>query len=217
MKRDLGTAIELIAERTYHNTKNIKQEGRQRRDEFVDLFGVEYMRNGSSGNPAKFYVSISGDEAYMERFQFKLIISPFQVNADLALTSTDLDITGSSIGNLRITPNPHNHQMVAGLTNIPVTTGNFTIKCEGIDVTPYLRAQVTEGGWRWFDGEGVYPSTDLEQSFDMMEVACDLKAEGREADANTILRQGLKPIEIASDQPFTVTMILYLKYQHMNR
>ncbi len=212
MKRDLGTAIELIAERTYHNTKNIKQEGRQRRDEFVDLFGVEYTRNGSKDSPAVFHVSVSGDEAYMERFQFKLIIEPFQINSELALTSTSLSTNGTSI-----TPNPHNHQLVAGVTNIPVTASDFTIECEGIDVTPYLKAQVTAGGWNWFDGEGVYPSTDLEQSFDMMEVACDLKAEGREADANKILQQGWKPITLRGSQPFSATMVLYLKYQHMNR
>ena len=103
------------------------------------------------------------------------------------------------------------------MASIPVTTSNFHVYCEGIDITAYLYAQCLENGWNWFSGEGVYPSSDLEQSFDLLEVACDMKAEGREAQANQILKQGWKPITLSADAPFYATMVLYLKYQHMNR
>lgn len=213
MINSMADALSVVAEKTYDNTKSIKKGNRQRRDEFVDLYGIEFTKSGSADSPAVFHVSVSGDAAYLERFQFKLVIEPFQVMADMALTSTSLSINSSD----QITPNPHNHQIVAGITNIPVTASDFTIECEGIDITPYLRAQVVEGGWDWFDGEGVYPSTDLEQSFDLLQVACDMKAEGNDENADKILRQGWKPITLRGSQPFSATMVVYLKYQHMNR
>lgn len=210
MINSLSDAISVVAEKTYDNTRSIQKSNRQRRDEFVDLYGIEFTKSGSADSPAVFHVSVSGDAAYIERFQFKLVIEPFQVG--VSISQTELQINGSSI-----TPNPHDHSLTAGVTNIPVTTGNFTIECEGIDITPYLRAQCVESEWDWFDGEGVYPSTDLEQSFDLMEVACDMEAEGNSDDARKILRQGWKPIKLSGDQPFSATMVLYLKYQHMNR
>lgn len=211
MRNDLGTALSVLSEKTSDNTKSIRRNNLQRRDEFVDLYGIEFHRNGSADSPAVFHVSVSGDAAYMERFQFKLVIEPFQVSTELALTSTSLSITDDD----NITPNPHNHQLVAGVTNIPVTASDFTIEVEGIDITPYLRAQVEEGGWNWFNGEGVYPSSNLEESFDLMEVASDIEAEG--GDGSKILRQGWKPITLRGSQPFSATLVLYLKYQHMNR
>lgn len=211
MRNDLGTALSVLSEKTSDNTKSIRRNNLQRRDEFVDLYGIEFHRNGSADSPAVFHVSVSGDAAYMERFQFKLVIEPFQVSSELALTPTSLSITDDD----NITPNPHNHQLVAGVTNIPVTASDFTIEVEGIDITPYLRAQVEEGGWDWFSGEGVYPSSNLEESFDLMEVASDIEAEG--GDGSKILRQGWKPITLRGSQPFSATLVLYLKYQHMNR
>lgn len=211
MRNDLGTALSVLSEKTADNTKSIRRNNLQRRDEFVDLYGIEFHRNGSADSPAVFHVSVSGDAAYMERFQFKLVIEPFQVSSELALTPTSLSITDDD----NITPNPHNHQLVAGVTNIPVTASDFTIEVEGIDITPYLRAQVEEGGWDWFSGEGVYPSSNLEESFDLMEVSSDIEAEG--GDGSKILRQGWKPITLRGSQPFSATLVLYLKYQHMNR
>lgn len=223
MRLDLPTAIERTAEKTYQNSKAIKQGKRQRRDEFVDLYGIEFSRNGSQNAPAIFHVSVSGDAAYMERFQFKIVIESFQSTAGAETSAVSLAqnpdyVSGSNLTLTdTITPNPHKHDIVAGMSTIPVTTSNFTIKCEGIDVTPYLLAQCNENGWNWFNGEGVYPSTELEQSFDMMEVASDLRLEGRVDDADLILRQGWKPITLEADEPFYATMVLYLKYQHMNR
>lgn len=229
--------LEKVAEKTYHNSKKISQNDRQRRDEFVDLYGIEFSRNGSSGSPAVFHVSVSGDAAYMERFQFKIEIEAFQSTAGSETTATsvkeDADYVSGDTLILKdtLTPNPHKHNIVPGMASIPVTTSNFTIECEGIDITPYLMAQCAENGWNWFDGEGVYPSKDLEQSFDMIEVSCDMEAEAKvleengqtdEAeqkyeDAAKILRQGWKPIRLSADAPFYATMVLYLKYQHMNR
>lgn len=219
--------LELVAEKTYQNSKKISQNDRQRRDEFVDLYGIEFARNSSSKsggtNEAKFRVSVSGDAAYMERFQFKIDVEGFQSTAGAETGTTSVkEVPDTVSGDTLIlkdtlTPNPHKHSIIAGTATIPVTTSNWAVECEGIPITEYLMAQCVENGWRWFDGEGVFPSTELEQSFDLLEVACDLEAEGRTEDAAKILRQGWKPISLIADQPFYATMVLYLKYQHMNR
>lgn len=215
--------VERVAEKTYQNSKKLSQNDRQRRDEFVDLYGIEFSRNGSQNAPAIFHVSVSGDAAYLERFQFKIVIEAFQSTAGAETSATSIKqtpdyVTGSNLTLTdTVTPNPHKHTIVPGMASIPVTTSNFTINCEGINITPYLMAQCVEHGWNWFNGEGVYPSEDLEQSFDLMEVACDMQAEGNTANASKILRQGWKPITLSADAPFYATMVLYLKYQHMNR
>lgn len=221
----LATArdLDLVAEKTYHNSKKLSQNDRQRRDEFVDLYGIEFSRNGSQDNPAVFHVSVSGDAAYLERFQFKIVIEAFQSTAGAETSETSVEevpdtVTGDTL-NLydTLNPNPHKHTIVPGMSSIPVTTSDFRIYCENIDITAYLKAQCYREGWAWFDGEGVYPSEDLEQSFDLLEVACDMEAEGRQSEAASLLGQGWKPITLTADAPFYATMVLYLKYQHMNR
>lgn len=215
--------LELVAEKTYQNSKKISQNDRQRRDEFVDLYGIEFARNSNHDNKAKFRVSVSGDAAYMERFQFKLDIEGFQSTAGSETSSVSISENADTVsGDTLIlkdtlSPSSHKHNIVPGTSTVPAPTSSWTVECEGIDITDYLRAQCVENGWTWINGEGVFPSTELEQSFDLLEVACDLKAEGREDDANKILRQGWKPITVAANAPFYATMILYLKYQHMNR
>lgn len=231
MINSMADALSVVAEKTYDNTKSIKKGNRQRRDEFVDLYGIEFTKSGDKNIPATFHVSVSGDAAYLERFQFKLVIEPFMSTGGSETSATSLSVDGgierednpqggvtvTIFNDASIDPNPHKHNITAGISNIPVTASDFTIECEGIDITPYLRAQVVEGGWDWFDGEGVYPSTDLEQSFDLLQVACDMKAEGNDENADKILRQGWKPIKLRGSQPFSATMVVYLKYQHMNR
>ena len=219
--------LELVAEKTYQNSKKISQNDRQRRDEFVDLYGIEFARNSSSAsggsNEAKFRVSISGDAAYMERFQFKVDIEGFQSTAGAETGTTSVKEVADTVSGDTLylkdtlTPDPHKHSIIAGTATIPVTTTNWRVVCEGVDITANLMAQCVAGGWTWFNGEGVFPSTDLEQSFDMLEVASDFEAAGDSATASKLLRQGWKPISIIADQPFYATMVLYLKYQHMNR
>lgn len=223
MKLDMYTALERTAEKAYQNSKAIKQSKRQRRDEFVDLYGIEFSREGSADSPAVFHVSVSGDAAYMERFQFKIVIESFKSTAGAETSEVELSqkadyVSGSNLTLTdEIEPNPHKHTIIPGVSEIPVETSNFTIKCEDIDITEYLMAQCDRSGWSWFGGEGVYPSSDLEQSFDLLEVASDMEAEGRTDDAARILNQGWKPITLGADAPFSATMVLYLKYQHMNR
>ena len=236
-------AIIRISERVAENKKRIDRMLKQRRNQVVDMYGVEYTRQGAANSPARFYISITPDLVYLERFEFKLIVQPFLSMAG-TIGPTSLSVSGSGGGYSVITeeelediinsdncdslpededggggsgsisPNPHTHEVVPGITPIPVTANDFRVKIEGIDVTPYLMAQY---GGEWLNGEGVYPSLEIGRDYDIIEVASDLIGEGRKADADKLLRSGYKAVEITASQPFSVTLVLYLKMSHCNR
>lgn len=231
-------AVERVADRVVENTKDIKQKNRQRRHQVVDMYGVEFTRQGANGSPAQFYLSISPDMVYMERFEFKLIIQPFTMyagsgtspatvsinNQSLDVRDRSLSVNGSAVSpnphDHAISPNPHTHtaephthNIAAGISQVPTDADDFSVVIEGIDVTPYLMAQYG----RWISGQGVYPSLDIGEDYDILEVASDLMAEGREADADKLVKSGYKSVQITSSKPFQVTLVLYLKYSHMNR
>lgn len=237
-------ALVRVSERVADNKKCIDRMLKQRRNQVVDMYGVEYTRQGAANAPARFYISISPDMVYLERFEFKLIIQPFlsmagtigatslTVNGTASgydvVTPQDLsdilngtgcsqypDDTGGGGGSLdSISPNPHTHSVTAGITPITTTANDFRVSIEGIDVTPYLMAQY---GGEWIDGEGVYPSLEIGEDYDILEVASDLIGEGRNADADKLLRPGYKPVEVSAGSPFSVTLVLYIKLSHLNR
>lgn len=221
----IENALSRIAQRVVDNTQNIRQKDHQRRHNFVDMYGVEFTRQGDSGTPARFYLSISPDVVYLERFEFKLIVQPFasysngMETAVVEVNDTSLSVTES--GNTHtITPNPHKHttdshthNLTSGIALTHTSAGNFRVSIEGIDVTPYLMAQYGA----WVDGEGVFPSLDINKNYDILEVACDMVAEGRESDADRLVHPGYKEVRITADAPFQVTLVLYSKYSHMNR
>ena len=166
-------AITRLAERQNDLSKDISQKNRQRRTGFVDLYGMEIQR---SGNPARFYISISPDLEYYERFQFKLYIQSFY--------GSDLQIS-----------------------------------VDGVDITDYLIAQ-HDG--EWITGPGLYPTDDISQGsdepndfYDILDVASVMVDEG--VDVTDLLNPGFKMVEIKSDAAFSVSLILYLKYSHINR
>lgn len=227
-------AIERVAERTYENTQNIKQMKLQRRTPPVDIYGMEFTRQGGPGAPATFYISISPDMVYLERFEFKLIIQPFLTTSGVSTGSQNITIDETSIipsdfarvegdtlyidHNTVIDPHTHtvsghSHSQTPGAGLTPVTASDFLISVEGIDVTPYLMAQYGQ----WINGEGVYPSIDINEDYDLLEVASDFMAEGRDDDAHTITKAGYKQIQITSQSLFSVTLVAYIKYSHCNR
>lgn len=213
--------LERIAQRTYENTRSIRQDNNQRRHQVVDLYGVEYTRQGDSANPAQFYISISPDMVYLERFEFKLIVQPFvsYVNGTESKVVTVND-TSLTVSNNSITPNPHkhtteshNHNLSHGISLTHTTASDFGVWIEGVNVTPYLAAQFDA----WIEGEGVYPSIRIGQDYDVLQVACDLVAEGREDEAERLIHPGYKEVVITSNAPFQITLVNYLKYSHLNR
>ena len=215
-------AIEIVAARTARNTQDIAQKNKQRRYSVVDSNGMEFTRLGDVNAPARFYISVSPDMVYYHRFEFKLIISPFTttVSGGTDAVVVAVDDTSLAIQNDQITPNPHKHttqahthNVVTGITPTPVTATVFGVKVEGIDITPYLAAQYND----WISGEGIWPYIDIEKDYDLLQVANDLKAEGRYADAAKLMKAGYKAVEVTANGPFQVTLVLYLKYDHLNR
>lgn len=218
----IDKAINRIAERTFDNTKTIRQMKRQRRNQVVDIYGQEFTRQGGPGAPATFYISISPDMIYLERFEFKLIIQPFLTTTGVSTSSTSVAIEDTSlqIVNNQISPNPHKHTVTThshstspGASLTPVSNADFTVAIEGIDVTPYLMAQYGS----WIDGEGVYPDIQIDKDYDILEVACDFIAEDRKEDADKLTRAGYKKVEVTGNKLFSVTLVLYTKYSHSLR
>jgi hypothetical protein len=215
-------AIGRVAKRTFQNKENIDQKDRQRRYSFVDMYGIEYTRQGDGGSPATFYIGIPKDMEYMLRYEFKLIVQPFvSTVASEGIQSAVVDVnpTSLSVSGSSVNPNPHDHStqphthsVVAGVSMTHTTANDFLIKIDDIDVTPYLMAQGD-----WIDGEGIFPSAEIGDDFDILEVASDLKAEGRTEDAHKLVCAGNHKVEISSGSPFQVTLVNYLKYSHMNR
>lgn len=239
--------LNRLAEKTYDNTKQLRRGVQQRRNGMEDLYGVEFTHNGDANHPATFYVSVSPDLVYYERFAFKFIIEPYASSVagidlsgeGMTIGETSLAVGGSSgsqvIGGTStlddatvgsITPNPHTHtlgggaisgQVNYGIQKISTTSANWRVKIHDVDITPYL---IEQHSGAWINGEGIYPNNQVEHKedfYDILDVACLLNAEGRIADRNKLLAPEFKKVEIFSDKPFGVTAFLYLKYSHLNR
>lgn len=232
MRLEAEEAIEYLSQRTYNNTRDRLQKNRQRRNIPVDLYGVEYTRMGDQGTPATFYISISPDMVYLERFEFKLIVSPFLSTVGSGTSEVTVGINSSmeavrlNINNNQITPNPHSHTLdinaqphthtlTSGITPAQVTARNFFISVAGIDITSYLAAQY--GIDHWVHGQGIFPSLDIGENFDILEVASAMVAENKDDEAKALVAPGYKEVAVSADGPFQVTLVNYLKYSHLNR
>ena len=219
-------AIKRIAERTADNRDKLKRSTEQRRNNVVDLYGIPFTSQGDRGVPADFYVSVSPDLVYLQRFSFKVGIEPFMSTTVGASTDAVVEVneTDLSVSKNNITPNPHkhttkahSHNIVSGAVITHTTASDFRIRMAGIDITPYLMEQ--QGG-EWISGEGIFPNNRLEDEedlYDILDVASVMSAEGREEDAEKLLKHGLKRIQITSNAPFKATLYVYLKYSNVNR
>ena len=131
--------LNRLSERVVDNSRQLKKGVRQRRNGMEDLYGVEFMHNGDANHPATFYISISPDLVYYERFDFKFIIGAYEsavAGIDLSgegmtVGETLLSVGGSSGSEVisgtstlddatvgSITPNPHTHTLSGTLPSI---------------------------------------------------------------------------------------------------
>lgn len=233
--------MNILAEKTYDNSRQLKKDVHQRRNGMEDLYGVCFSANGDAQHPATFYVSLSPDYVYLERFAFKFVIKPYASTVAGASSSgggggesgaTSLAIesevdSGTSTLVESIDPNPHAHSEGGGGTTtvtvdygihkINTTSTNWRVHIGGIDITPYLIAQ-HDG--EWINGEGIFPSGELGQPkdfYDILEV-CDVMTDmGEITERDKILESEFKKVEIFSDAPFGVDAYLYVKISHLNR
>lgn len=225
-----------LSERVIDNTRQLKKGVHQRRNGMEDLYGICFSAEGDAGNPASFYISISPDCIYLQRFAFKFVIRPFTTtvtggtsSATVAVNSRSLSTDGD-----HITPNPHDHttsphthNVINGISFVQTTSTDWRVRIAGIDITPYLKEQQgiepTDPLFDMSDGssEKVFPSRELIEDvanfYDILDVASVMMAEGREEDAERLVSPDFKKVEILSDAPFGVSAYLYTKFSNLNR
>ena len=242
----LDRSLAKLAQLTIENRKMLRTQKRQRRVSFEDLYGVQFTAQGDGTSPARFFISVSPDFEYYERFALKFVIEPFKSSvtgvsgSGMSIGETSLSGGGTDAHVIEntstldengagVTPNPHTHSVsgtIGGLdygVKVEHTQSvDWLGKIDGVDITPYLIEQFD--GY-WINGEGTYPDdfvdesrkTDYETFFDILDVACLLNEEDETSKLQKLLRPGFKPVEIYSDRPFSVSAYLYMKYNNMNR
>ena len=242
----LNQYLNALSEKTLDNTRQLKRSVEQRRNGMEDLYGVCFSANGDASHPATFYISLSPDYVYLQRFAFKLVLKPFTSSVagvsgggSLTIDETSLEggtaesyvISGTSTLAERasggITPNPHTHTasgsiggLSYGIKQIQSAGDEWEITIDGVPIADYLCEQ--QNVTRLFDqGEGVYPknasSLNIEDMYDILDVASIMIAEGEETNAEKILASGFKEMKVYGNQPFGLDMYLYMKFSNMNR
>ena len=231
----LDEVLNRLAERTSDNTRQLRKQVQQRRNGMEDLYGTVFSADGDDQNPATFYISLSPDLVYLERFAFKFVIKPFATtvkggtsSAVVYVDNTELLVNNNTVTgdphNHIIAPNPHTHatqphthNMVSGKSFIDTTSDYWRVYIDGVNITPYL---IEQHGGQWIHGEGIFPNGDLVSQggfYDILDVASMMIADNKESQAQQILEPRFKRVQIYSDAPFSVDAYLYLKYSAVNR
>ena len=216
----IDSAVTMLAERTASNGRDIRQANLQRRNQVVDLFGVESTRQGDANNPAEFRISVSQDLIYYERFEFKLIVQSFALpvagGGTTSPTATEISPTSLSASGGAVSPNPHSHTsaphthaVTPGISLFQSHLTNAEIWLDGVDITSLLKAQ---HGGAWIGSEGMYPGDGF-INYDILGIVDKLSPWQR----GIALKPGYKKLEVRGDGIFNVTLVNYLKYSHILR
>lgn len=227
--------LNMLSEKTIEHHRLLKRNIDQRRNGMEDLYGQPFIEYGDASNPASFYISISPDMVYLERYAFKFVIKPYQTtvtggtdSATVQVNNRNLQIQGSG-SSAEINPNPHNHttqphthNLITGKSFVHTTSKKWEVWIAGVDITDYLKEQVSDitNGWLGDKGEGIYPNTRLDEIvyfYDILDVASVMDAEGKITERDKLLAPEMKLVEIKSDAPFGIQAYLYLKLSHVNR
>lgn len=237
MARTVATEkiLNALAEKTIDHNKILRRDIDQRRNGMEDLYGVVFSEYGDANKPATFYISISPDMVYLERFAFKFVIKPYQTTVTGGTDYATVTVNNRSleINEDEIDPNPHNHttqphthNLITGISEVSTTSDDWQVWIAGVDITDYLKEQVADLGNGWLGDRGeneVYPTNQLEEDgnkvnfYDILDVASVLTALGKDEEREKILKPEFKKVEIKSNAPFGIEAYLYLKYSHVNR
>ena len=191
-----------------------------------DLYGVCFTSNADRNNSAKFYISLSPDYIYLHRFAFKIVVKPY---ASTVMGASGGDLSNSAF--IITDTSTLDESLSGGVTNLDwaikkfaPATGDWKIKIDGIDITPYLQEQHPNEEWLGERGEGIYPNgslvgDDREVFYDILDVVSVMFAEGGTAaeNAEKILKPKFKPVEISANGKFGVDLYLYQKYSTVSR
>lgn len=191
---DEWQAINIIAERAYENRKQLKQARRQRRTEFVDIYGVPMPMEAVTSSVYETRLFISLDHEYWERFGFKL-----RVVCDQDISPDEFVFKIGERDSNEDSPRP-------------------------IDISEYLEGQygywVEGDGYYPTDTEYDLGNEDVDDPgyyYDILDACSLMWAEGRETAVNQILRAGTKVVRVECPIPCEVTFVPFIKYSTINR
>ena len=94
----LESVLNRLAEKTSDNTRQLRKGVQQRRNAMEDLYGIMFSVDSNANNVARFYISLSPDCIYLQRFAFKFVIKPYQnsertTSSNWAVRIANIDVT----------------------------------------------------------------------------------------------------------------------------
>lgn len=215
--------LNMLSERSIDTTRQLRRNINQRRNGMEDLYGVCFTANGDANHPATFYISLSPDYVYLQRFAFKFVIKPYTSSVAGATTSIDsvtesiYVMEGTSTLTEEMSGQGATTELDYGIKTFNTTSVEWRVLIDDIDITAYL---IEQQGGAWIGGQGIFPNNrleDVEDFYDILDVASVLTAEGKVSERERLLSPTFKKVQIASDQKFGVDAYLYLKYANTNR
>lgn len=188
--------LNMLAEKSIDNTRQLKRSMTQRRNGMEDLYGICFtsiatLDETDNRYKAKFYISLSPDCIYLHRYAFKHVIMPSIIE--------DED---------------------------PSEGSDWRMTIAGVDVTAYLCEQQGTtnlfDGEGIYPGDDL--ADDKENFFDILDVASVMIAEANGdktsvpyINAEKLLEPKFKKVEISSRKPFSADSYLYMKYSSVSR
>lgn len=207
--RDIGQAVNALAEKLDNIEKRITQIANQRRLQVVDIFGQEFSRTGyfdasTNRRNAVFYISVSPDLVYLERFQFKIHLIHAENDTHWHIYYVD-DETRE-----KYDLTPYFMEQVERMQEMGIDNAKWLDGSDRLYPVPYFNKVGEENP----NKDNVLPA------FDLIDVSNVMHHTGEKELADKLTEGGLKRFEIEveeSESGFDVALYLYLKYSHLNR
>lgn len=204
MKKTYEDVFNMLLERTSDNTKLLKKSNEQRRNGMEDLYGVMFPKDSAVDKDGKhtatFYVSLSPDYIYLQRFAFKLVISRKEGDVPPSADEEDWEFWVDGVDVTEYLIEQHDGYWIDGagiyptrlLEEVPDDEDNEPNFYDILDVASLMQ-------------------TEIDEETDADEKAKLVKRQEK------VLRRGFKPVAIKSEAPFHVDAYLYVKFNHLNR
>lgn len=221
----LSEAFGKVSKVTNRNRDNVRTEHYQRRTMVTEDFDKEYTAAGDGTNDtATIWLAVSPDLIYFERWEIKIIIDPFVVHSMPGLAATtpaEHEVTPTHLsGGFSISPNPHTHGLtnnphthaiVPGITTYPTHVGQFEVKMDWIDLTPYFRTQYST--LPWITKDGIYPDMSVQNRYNILDAVNYMS----DFDRSKILAPGYHRLDFKADGLFSVRIREFKKYSFIHR
>ena len=189
----------MLLERTSDNTKLLKKSNEQRRNGMEDLYGVMFSADSGSNNNASFYVSLSPDYIYLQRFAFKLVISRKDGDVPPSVDEEDWEFFVDGVNITDYLIEQHDGYWIDGAGIYPTSDLDEAVEDDDepnfydiLDVASLMQTEIDE-------------ESDPDEKEQMQKRQ------------TKVLRRGFKKVEIRSEAPFHVDAYLYTKYSYINR